>query len=181
MRLSLCRDTDNTSDPDIENMDYFQQMDDKAWRSMGINESNTWFDDTIEDYNKRFREKHKDDICKMECVGDDANICRVMLSNGKVYSQTKFYAGDIIEVCPCREIDKSSLYSKDMRDIVLEVEKNSTFVIPFGYCQYYDVSGYGKEPNCEYHWDKDKKAIVITAKMRIPRHCPLVLDIVSTR
>ena len=34
------------------------------------------------------------------------------------------FPGDIIEICPTKQIDKSALYSKDMRDIVFEVERN---------------------------------------------------------
>lgn len=73
-------------------------------------------------------------IKDIKVIPTDANICNVYYDGYYVYAKQKFYPGDIIEICPTKEISKSSLYSRDIRDIVFEIEAHERYVIPFGYC-----------------------------------------------
>lgn len=122
--------------------------------------------------------RDKSNIKKVNMVSTTANQCKVFCDGNSVYSNSLFYPGDIVEICPTKQIDKSSLYSRDMRDIVFEVIPNEMFVIPFGYSQYYDIiSRKTPEPNCDYLWDPETKVIVIKALQKIPRKTKLILNI----
>ena len=74
-------------------------------------------------------------------IPTDANLCKVYSDGNSVYAQRKFYPGDIVEICPCREVSKQSLYSNDVREMVFDVDDGKRFMIPMGYCQFYDISG----------------------------------------
>ena len=118
------------------------------------------------------------DIKGIDMISTDQYVCHVKCDGRNVYSAHKFTPGDIIEFCPCRSVDKQSLYSKDVRDMVFEVEPNEKYVIPMGYCQYYDLGdNYGKTPNCDYEWDSDRECIVIRATRKIQKGDLLIINI----
>lgn len=122
--------------------------------------------------------KDKRHIRKIDMIGTDVNRCQVYLYNNSVYANADFYPGDIIEVCPTKPIEKGLLFSRDIRDIVFEVVPNEEYVIPFGYCQYYDIPS-RKDPysNCTYMWDVNARVVVIRAKTKILKDSKLVLDL----
>jgi len=97
-------------------------MDEEAWERKGIFES--WFDESLEYYQSHKDIYNKSKIGKINMIPTNANQCRVSCDGENVYANTTFYPGDIIEVCPTKSIDKSSMYSKDMREIVFEVVPN---------------------------------------------------------
>lgn len=116
-------------------------------------------------------------IKDIKVIPADANICNVYYDGYYVYAKQKFYPGDIIEICPTKEISKSSLYSRDIRDIVFEIEAGERYVIPFGYCQFYQVDAEnGKTANCDYIWDPNIKSIIIKALQKIDMGEKLVLN-----
>ena len=122
--------------------------------------------------------RDKSHIRKIEAVSTDVNQCQVFLHNNSVYANANFYPGDIIEVCPTKPIEKGLLFSRDIRDIVFEVVPNEEYVIPFGYCQYYDIpSRKNPESNCNYMWDVDGRVVVIRATSRIKKGSKLVLEL----
>lgn len=122
--------------------------------------------------------RNRENIKKVNMIPTNLNQCKICSDGKSVYSNSCFYTGDIIEICPTKTIDKLSLYTKDMRDIVFEVIPNEKYVIPFGYCQYYDViTKQTPDPNCDYEWDESSNKIVIRALNKIPRKTKLVLNI----
>lgn len=123
-------------------------------------------------------ERHKENILSMQMRPTNVNQCKIYFDGLSVRSNAKFYPGDIVEICPTREIRKTSLYSRDVRDLVFEVEKDTKYVIPMGYCQYYDIiDKLHPEANCDYEWDPVRKVIVIRAIMKIGKDDILVLKI----
>ncbi len=122
--------------------------------------------------------RDKKAIKKYDLVPTNARQCKVKFDGRSVYSNSRFFRGDIIEICPTRMVDKSALYSKDVRDMVFEVEPDTTFVIPFGYCQHYDIiSKKHPEPNCDYEWNPDDGTIIIRALCTVPKDTRLILNI----
>ena len=122
----------------------------------------------------------RDKVCIQgaEIVPTNVNQCKVSYDGKSVYSNARFRIGDIVEICPTRPISKSSLYSREVRDLVFEVERDTTFVIPLGYCQYYDIiDRFHPEANCDYEWNPEKKVIVIRAIKPIEKRTVLVLNI----
>jgi hypothetical protein len=107
----------------------------------------------------------------------NANQCKILSDGRSIYTGVAMFPGDIIEICPTKQIDKSALYSKDMRDIVFEVERNEKYVIPFGYCQYYDIADEKHPANCDYIWDPNTNTIVIKALLRLPKDTKLYLNL----
>lgn len=166
--------------------DYHNIMDEKSWEIKGYNESmgfnyekdinESWFDDSLEYYQSHKDRYNKSKIGKINMIPTNANQCRVQCDGEYVYSNAKFYPGDIIEICPTKNIDKSSLYSKDMRDSVFEVIPNKQWVLPFGYCRYYLHDVPEEETNCTYIWDPIKKVIVIKATRKIEKNEKLLLN-----
>ena len=119
-----------------------------------------------------------DSICAIDMVPADRYVCKVTCDGNNVYAAHKFNCGDIIEYCPCRNVDKSALYSKDVREMVFEVKPNERYVMPMGYCQYYDVvDSFNNESNCDYEWDVNRECIVIRATKKIPKGERLVINI----
>ena len=124
------------------------------------------------------RQLDKSQIKRIDMISADANKCKVCCDGHSVYANTNFYPGDIIEICPTRKVNITSLYSDDMRKIVFEVIPKELYVIPFGYCQYYDiVSKQNPIPNCDYLWNKDNNTIVIQATKKISKYELLVLNL----
>lgn len=122
--------------------------------------------------------KDKSVIKGITGIPNDANICKVCSDGNSVYANKTFYTNDIIEICPVKVVSKSVLFDRDLRQIVFEVEKDTTYVIPFGYCQYYDMSSEtAEEPNCDYIWDPNQNVIVITALHTIRKGSKLILNI----
>ena len=76
----------------------------------------------------------KDNIKSVTAIPTDKYIGRVYCDGNSVYASHSFTPNDIIEICPCRVIDKSALYAKDIRDIVFETVPGEEYVIPMGYC-----------------------------------------------
>lgn len=119
-------------------------------------------------------------ILGAQMVPTNARQCRVHFDGKSVYSDTKFYPGDIVEICPCRNVSKTSLYSNEVRDLVFEVVPGQKYVIPLGYCQDYDIiDHYHEYSNCKWEWDGDMSAIIIRATTKIPKNTVLVLNIES--
>ena len=124
--------------------------------------------------------RDKNVVLGADAVPTNARQCRVRCDGKSVYSSSKFYPGDIIEICPCRKISKMSLYTNDVRDIVFEVVPNQVYVIPLGYCQNYDcINHFHEHSNCKWEWDKDLCSIIIRATTKIPKDTVLVLNIES--
>lgn len=162
--------------------DYQQIMDDKTWNIKGIYESKSlnesWLTDEINKYNELYRSKlNKENIKTINMIPTNANICKVVTDGKAVFAATNFYPGDIVEICPTRIIDKSSLYSKDMREVVFEVIPNKEWVLPFGYCQFYDIPNNNISANCEFIWDPINRVIVIKAIDKIKKHNKLILKV----
>lgn len=160
----------------IEFDDTQQSMDQHAWSTKGVLEGYDYWTLFNHDY-----KRDKKNVKKIDMIPSDANICKIY-SNGKsVFTQRKFYKGDIIEICPCREIAKQSLYTSDIRKLVFEVVPNEQYVIPMGYCQYYDISQNSSSTalsgNCEYIWDPNRLVIVIKATKNIAKNEKLVLNL----
>jgi len=132
--------------------DYHNVMDQGTFDQQGLFES--WWAEDVKWYHDNCPDRFtKDKITRINMIPTNVNACKVYYNGQGVYSNAKFYTGDIIEVCPVRCVGKDSLYSKDMRDIVLEVIPNNKWVIPFGYCQYYTPATYKKDANCSYEWN----------------------------
>lgn len=154
--------------------DYQNIMDEKTWEAKGIYES--WFDDSLEYYQSHKERYNKSKINKINMVPTNANQCRVTCDGKNVYANATFYPGDIIEICPTKKIDKSALYSKDMRESVFEVVPNEEWVLPYGYCKFYLSDNLG-DGNCNYIWDPINRVIVIKAINKIPKYSKLLLNI----
>ena len=154
--------------------DYHIIMDEESWENKGINES--WFDDSLEYYQSHKERYNKSKINKINMVPTNANQCRVICDGKNVYANATFYPGDIIEICPTKKIDKSALYSKDMRESVFEVVPNEEWVLPYGYCRFY-LSEHLGDGNCNYIWDPVNRVIVIKAINKIPKYSKLFLNI----
>lgn len=153
--------------------DYQQVMDQHAWNDKGIYENRFYGLFPTDIMHDKTAIKH------IDMVPRNANQCMILSDGQSVYTANRIYTGDIIEICPTKMIDKTALYSKDMRDIVFEVERNEKYVIPFGYCQYYDIADETHEPNCDYMWDPNQRVIVIKAIKNLPKHTKLYLNIVK--
>lgn len=154
--------------------DYQNIMDEESWEAKGIYES--WFDDSLEYYQSHKERYNKSKINKINMVPTNANQCRVTCDGKNVYANATFYPGDIIEICPTKKIDKSALYSKDMRESVFEVVPNEEWVLPYGYCKFYLSDNLG-DGNCNYIWDPANRVIVIKAINKIPKYSKLLLNI----
>ena len=123
-------------------------------------------------------ERNKVDIYNINMIPTDAKKCQVVFDGKSVYAATKFYPGEIIEICPSRRINKSSLFSRDIRDLAFEIVENTEYVIPMGYCQYYDIDDYfNGEPNCDWEWDGKRSSVIIRAIRKMEKDEKLVLNI----
>lgn len=151
--------------------DYQQHMDQLSWNMKGIYEDR-FYGLFVGD---ELRDKTK--IKQVNMVPRNANQCKILSDGRSIYTGVAMFPGDIIEICPTKQIDKSALYSKDMRDIVFEVERNEKYVIPFGYCQYYDIADEKHPANCDYIWDPNTNTIVIKALLRLPKDTKLYLNL----
>lgn len=154
--------------------DYQNIMDEESWEAKGLYES--WFDDSLEYYRNHKERYNKSKINKINMVPTNANQCRVTCDGKNVYANATFYPGDIIEICPTKKIDKSALYSKDMRESVFEVVPNEEWVLPYGYCKFY-LSDHLGDGNCNYIWDPANRVIVIKAINKIPKYSKLLLNV----
>jgi hypothetical protein len=120
----------------------------------------------------------RDDIREITMVPTDAHVCRVKCDGRSVYANYNFTTGDIIEICPTREVSKDALYSKDIREMVFEVKPNEEYVIPMGYCQFYEITdAFHRESNCDYEWNEKKRSIIIRATDYIDKGTLLVINI----
>ena len=138
----------------------------------------SWADLFNDEYSIEKQKKEKSSIKCIDMVSSDVNKCKVCYDGQSVYANTTFYPGDIIEICPTRKVNITSLYSDDVRKIVFEVIPKELYVIPFGYCQYYDiVSKQNPIANCDYLWNSDNNTIVIQAIKKIQKYELLVLNI----
>lgn len=163
------------SEKQFEEVDDYQNIfDEESWERRGLYES--WFDESLEYYQSHKDRYNKAKIHKINMVPTNANQCRVTCDGINVYANATFYPGDIIEICPTKKIDKSALYSRDMRESVFEVVPNEEWVLPYGYCRYYLSDAIDKEANCTYIWDPIKRVIVIKAINKIPKYSKLLLQ-----
>lgn len=159
----------------FENVDdYHITMDERNFERQGLYES--WWDDELNYYRTKPERYNKQKVVAITPVSTSANKCKISLDGNKVYAMEDFYPNDIIEICPTKTLNKSSLYSKDVRDVVFEVVPNEQWVIPFGYCQFYEIDD-GQEPNCGFIWDNVNRTIVIKALSKIPKFSKLILKI----
>lgn len=122
-----------------------------------------------------FKELDPKDIVKVSPMTPKGNQCKVLYDGDKVYSTCVFHPGEIVEICPCKVVDDSALYSRDMRDIVFEIVPKKKYACPFGYAQYYEVSNDEHQANCDYLYDQNTNSIVIKALKRIPKNAVLIL------
>lgn len=123
-------------------------------------------------------QRDKQHIDSIALVPTNARQCRVTSDGQHVYAAARFYPGDIIEACPVKEISMASLASRDVREMAFEVEWNKEYVIPMGYCQFYDIiDGFNTKPNCDWEWDAKKKTIIIRALTKIQKGTRLILNI----
>lgn len=158
--------------------DYQQKMDDDVWNRQGLYES--WLDDDLDWYKEHRKDKYsKNKIKHIEMIPTNINVCKVVTDGKKVYANVDFYPDDIVEICPTKPISKSSLYSREMRDLVFEVVPNQEWVLPFGYCKYYTLPNADQDANCDYLWDPISKVIVIKATCKIPKHSKLILRLIK--
>ncbi|WQJ53265.1 MAG: hypothetical protein [Wendovervirus sonii] len=158
--------------------DYHNTMDQHIYNQQDLFES--WWKENVNWYHENQPERFtKDKIVKINMIPTDVNACRVKFGGHSVFTNAKFYTGDIIEICPARTVGKESLYSKDMRDIVFEVIPHEKWVVPFGYCQYYKHADYKNDSNCSYEWDSKTGNIIIRALCNMPENTELVLQIVK--
>lgn len=109
------------------------------------------------------KEPNKAAVKKIHMIPKNVNVCKIYSDGQHVYAATKFYAGDIVEICPAKSVSKSALYDHDVRKLVFEVNKDHTYVIPFGYCQYYDLADEQHSANVDYVWDPNMNTVVIKA------------------
>lgn len=121
--------------------------------------------------------KDKSVIVGIHAVPKTANVCKIYSDGEHVYANTRFFKNDIIEICPVRAVSRSAVFDYDMKQIIFEVEKDNVYVIPFGYCQFYDVKDENNNPNCDYIWDPNRRVIVITALSDIVPGSKLILNI----
>lgn len=137
----------------------------------------SWNDLFVDPYETR-RQRDKSSIKRINMAAADINKCKVCCDGKYVYANSKFYPGDIVEVCPTRKINNSALYSDDVRKIVFEIVPNTVYVIPFGYCQYYSIiSDETPVPNCDYLWDENNESIIIQATKKIDKYEQLILNL----
>lgn len=122
------------------------------------------------------KKSDKSVIKKISMIPKNANVCKVYTDGMDVYAATRFYPGDIVEICPARPVTKQALYDRDVRQMVFEVDKDNTYVIPLGYCQYYQLSDEMKPANVDYMWDPNQSAIIITALKDIRKGDVLILS-----
>ena len=122
-------------------------------------------------------DRNRQDITGVEMVSTDKYKCMVMFDGKHVYANHKFRKGDIIEMCPAKDISKTALYSNSVRDMAFAIN-NDEYVIPLGYCQYYDIlDGMNGESNCDWEWNPKKRVVVIRATRYIEKGEILVLNI----
>lgn len=123
-----------------------------------LNEYN--FLDLFRDLQRGAPRPKKDKACivRIQPIPKTANICKIYSDGQHVYSQIRFHKGDIIEICPVRHISRLAVFDYDMKQLIFEVEKDSVYVIPFGYCQFYDIKDENNNiiPNCDYIWDPNR-------------------------
>ena len=152
-------------------------MDQIAWNRAGIYEGaqavNESFLDLFIDKPEPTKADKKN-ITKITAIPTDAKQCQIYLRNNVVYAGKTFYPGDIIEICPTKQIDRISMFSNDVRSIVFEIKKNDEYIIPFGYCQFYEL-GNEDNNNCDYLYDENTKCIVIRATQKIQKNEKLYL------
>ena len=122
--------------------------------------------------------RNKFNIQTIDMIPSDAKRCLISFDGKSVYSNAKFFPGEIIEICPARRIAKTSLYAREIRDLAFEVKENTEYVIPMGYCQFYDIDDHMSGiPNCDWEWDEKQMAVIIRAIRRIDKGEKLVLNI----
>ena len=151
--------------------DFQQELDQRSWNMKGI------YEDRFYGLFIKDEPKDKAKIKRINMIPRNVNQCKILSDGRSIYTGVAMFPGDIIEICPTKQIDKSALYSKDMRDIVFEVERNERYVIPFGYCQYYDIADETHPANCDYIWDPNTNTIVIKAIIRMPKDTKLYLNL----
>lgn len=122
------------------------------------------------------RNSDKKSIKKIRMIPKNVNVCKIYSDGQHVYAATKFYTGDIVEICPARSVTKSALYDQDVRKLVFEVNKDHTYVIPFGYCQYYDLADETNVANVDYVWDPNMNTIIIKAIKNLNIGDKLILE-----
>jgi hypothetical protein len=80
-------------------------------------------------------------------------------------------------MCPAKDISKTALYSNSVRDMAFAIN-NDEYVIPLGYCQYYDIlDSFNNEANCDWEWNPKKRVVAIRATRPIEKGEKLVLNI----
>ena len=123
--------------------------------------------------------KDKKNGLSIKRYGDNPKQCKIYSDGNSVYALKNIKKDDIIEICPVKIVDKGSLYTKDMQDIIFEIQKNAFYAIPFGYCQYYNIANDVNEADCDYIWDGNTEVIVIKALKNIKKGKKLYLNIVK--
>ena len=154
-----------------------QEMKDHQQHNSKLNEySFAALLQALTDPDKEIKEPNRSAIKKVHMIPKNVNVCKIYSDSKHVYAAVNFYEGDIVEMCPSQLVTKSALYDNNVRKMVFEVDKDNTYVIPFGYCQYYDLSDEYKTPNVDYIWDPNINTIVIKALRKIKAGDILVLN-----
>ena len=125
--------------------------------------------------NEPIKQGNRKAIKKVKMIPKNVNVCKIYSDGKSVYAAVNFYEGDIVEICPAKSVTKSALYDNDIRKIVFEVNKDHTYVIPFGYCQYYELADDYNPGNVDYLWDPNMQTIVIKAIKNISVGDKLIL------
>ena len=115
----------------------------------------------------------KDNIRKVNMNAADENQCKIKMQGKNVVANEAFYAGDIVEIAPCKIMD-SNYTIEFIKDLVFEIPGNK-YAIPFGYVQFYEINGEEKRANCDYLYDPNLEVIIIKAIKTINKGDKLIL------
>ena len=168
-------------DPNFEKMYkdyYFIQIDKKFLTESTTSSFKHGLNEGYDILDPDFEPKDRSDVVGIKAVPTDFSNGQVRYDkklNG-VFTNTDFWPGDIIEVCPCKMVNSLSLYSDEVRSLVFEVVPNEQYAIPFGYACYYDLADDEHPANAEYTWDPNTETIVITSLARLPKSARLYLN-----
>ena len=84
---------------------------------------------------------------------------------GRMYAGIRFTAGDVVEVCPLKEMTQKDLYSKNIRDCVFPLDsEKGLYGLPLGYANCYRKDREaGKPGNIVYEYNETNNTIIFTA------------------
>lgn len=101
---------------------------------------------------------------------------KFMMKGGSLISNAALWNGDIIEVCPCKEISGDSPDHDSLCFVVPGEDGKDVKIIPLGYALYYHKKSPKQPYNCDYVYDKDLKSLTIRAVAPIKPGDKLILN-----